>query len=313
MPGRMWLAAIVLGVLSIVLVATRAGDWFFLALDNAKTIYLTNDLLGSGDPQLTATFVTSCRLDESADLGNIAIGGQLDNGCHALASSKLACANGDFGEALDFYRLAENRCSREALLSEWGGQLTWAGGHHTEAIARWKQLPSSELYAVQLLDLVDRQDRETRRLLLEELVLPGVYKLSKPLIQKVSVQLGVIYAQEDSWSMALALFQDSVKLAPERPVLWVRLGQAYRQTGQYDASMEALQKAIALLEEDDPYNLGLAHEELSIVQQALGSRAQAIRSLESALHYFEQSDSVGENYLELRRQRLAKLISQDTP
>ncbi|HKV44005.1 MAG TPA: tetratricopeptide repeat protein [bacterium] len=83
------------------------------------------------------------------------------------------------------------------------------------------------------------------------------------------------YTKEKKWDLAIAAFQQAVRIEPKFVEAWNNLAHAYRKTKQYDNALEAYQQAVGL-KPDFPN----AHEYLARTYLAMGNKDGAMREYE---------------------------------
>lgn len=277
---------------------------------NLRNILVVRELVADGPMPRESAFVNHCQ-DPSAN-SHSEFGNEQDViGCLSLTYSKASCIDGNLTQSMVWFENARQSCHRYQHIREWAGLLAWAVGNRQQAADNWSQLPHSERYVANLVDLVDQQDFDTQRYLIETLILPGKQKLSLRQLEKVYAKLATTYAREEKWSEIVRLYQEAIQQAPKRTVRWIRLGNALRRDGQFTAAAEALEQAIDSLEGGDAFLLGWAYEELGIVYQKIGLREAAARSFSLAIHWFQLSSRVSDARLETIYLRLDKLIESN--
>ena len=112
--------------------------------------------------------------------------------------------------------------------------------------------------------------------------------LSSPLDAGAHLEYGVVLLDLQKDSLALAEFQQAIRLNPSLARAWDRLGFYYATRGRnYAQSEEALSKAVALEPDNPSYwtNLGNCHFESGDKKAALACwrRALALRPEDSVL------------------------------
>lgn len=86
---------------------------------------------------------------------------------------------------------------------------------------------------------------------------------------------GQSHAKKKNWNLAVAAFQQAVKIEPKFPEAWNNMGYCYRRLKQYDKALEAYRQALAL-KPDFAY----AHEYMGRTYLAMGNKDAAKREYE---------------------------------
>jgi tetratricopeptide (TPR) repeat protein len=83
------------------------------------------------------------------------------------------------------------------------------------------------------------------------------------------------YSKEQKWDLAIAAYQQAVRIDPKYVEAWNNLAHAYRKTTQYNKALDAYQQAVGL-KPDFPN----AHEYLARTYLAMGNKDGAMREYE---------------------------------
>jgi tetratricopeptide (TPR) repeat protein len=86
---------------------------------------------------------------------------------------------------------------------------------------------------------------------------------------------GQSHAKKKNWNLAVAAYQQAVKLEPKFPEAWNNMGYCYRRLKQYDKALEAYRQALAL-KPDFAY----AHEYTGRTYLGMGNKDAARREYE---------------------------------
>lgn len=86
---------------------------------------------------------------------------------------------------------------------------------------------------------------------------------------------GQSQAKKKNWNLAVAAFQQAVKVEPKFPEAWNNMGYCYRRLKQYDKALEAYRQALTL-KPDFAY----AHEYMGRTYLAMGNKDAAMREYE---------------------------------
>ena len=92
---------------------------------------------------------------------------------------------------------------------------------------------------------------------------------------KVFFDQGESYSKKKSWNLAVAAYQQAIKLQAKFPEAWNNMGYCYRQLKQYDKALEAYRQALGL-KPDFAY----AHEYTGRTYLAMGNKDAAMREYE---------------------------------
>ncbi len=83
------------------------------------------------------------------------------------------------------------------------------------------------------------------------------------------------YSKKKSWGLAVAAYQQAVKVEPKFPEAWNNMGYCYRRLKQYDKALDAYRQALTL-KPDFAY----AHEYTGRTYLAMGNKDAALREYE---------------------------------
>jgi tetratricopeptide (TPR) repeat protein len=86
---------------------------------------------------------------------------------------------------------------------------------------------------------------------------------------------GKAHAKKKSWDLAIAAYQQAVRLEPKFAEAWNNLGYCYRKAKQFDKALDAYKQAIAL-KPDFAY----PHEYAARTYLAMGNKDAAMREYE---------------------------------
>lgn len=86
---------------------------------------------------------------------------------------------------------------------------------------------------------------------------------------------GQSYSKKKNWALAIAAYQQAVKLEPKFPEAWNNMGYCYRRLKQYDKALDAYRQALTL-KPDFAY----AHEYTGRTYLAMGNKEAAMREYE---------------------------------
>ena len=86
---------------------------------------------------------------------------------------------------------------------------------------------------------------------------------------------GKAYAKQKSWNLAIAAYQQAVRLEPKFAEAWNNMGYCYRKTKQFDKALDAYKQAMSL-KPDFAY----PHEYAARTYLAMGNKDAAMREYE---------------------------------
>jgi tetratricopeptide (TPR) repeat protein len=92
---------------------------------------------------------------------------------------------------------------------------------------------------------------------------------------KIFFDQGESYSKKKSYSLAIAAYQQAIKLQPKFPEAWNNMGYCYRRLKQYDKALDAYRQALSL-KPDFAY----AHEYSGRTYLAMGNKDAALREYE---------------------------------
>ncbi len=86
---------------------------------------------------------------------------------------------------------------------------------------------------------------------------------------------GRAYSKKKSWDLAIAAYQQAVRIEPKFPEAWNNMGYCYRKVKQFDKALDAYKQAISL-KPDFSY----PHEYMARTYLAMGNKDSAMREYE---------------------------------
>jgi tetratricopeptide (TPR) repeat protein len=86
---------------------------------------------------------------------------------------------------------------------------------------------------------------------------------------------GKAHEKKKSWDLAIAAYQQAVRLEPKFAEAWNNMGYCHRKLKQYDKALEAYKQAITLKPD-----LSYPHEYMSRTYLAMGNKDSAMREYE---------------------------------
>ena len=86
---------------------------------------------------------------------------------------------------------------------------------------------------------------------------------------------GEAYSKKKSWDLAIAAYQQAVRIEPKFPEAWNNMGFCYRKVKQYDKALDAYKQAI-ILKPDFTY----PHEYMARTYLAMGNKDAAMKEYE---------------------------------
>jgi tetratricopeptide (TPR) repeat protein len=86
---------------------------------------------------------------------------------------------------------------------------------------------------------------------------------------------GEAYSKKKSWDLAIAAYQQAVRIEPKFAEAWNNMGYCYRKAKQFDKALDAYKQAITL-KPDFSY----PHEYMARTYLAMGNKDAAMREYE---------------------------------
>lgn len=218
-----------------------------LLKDNINLLMATQYVFSYQNVPDKSPFITACYASTDENITFLTSMYETGQACASLSFSRAACLAGGRARAEQWFDQARQSCDRQELLLAWGGLLAWTSGDRQEALDQWHSLPrGGAQYLAYLVDQVPSEDVTARRYLLEKGLLPQAHELGPAQIQKYYTLLASIYRQEGNWPQMASLYEEAVGLAPANAVLWIRLGDARRLTGDLVEARKAYETALGL-------------------------------------------------------------------
>jgi tetratricopeptide (TPR) repeat protein len=205
-------------------------------------------------------------------------------GCQFLWLSRIQAA-----QSLSSAQAALERgagCTRQSLVSAWGGELAWLLGDRRQAESWWRQLNTSQLLSWGY-SLLLSGDLEQGISLLALAVQRGAEHLSVDQKVEALSKLGFAYRLAGNWPEAIDAYESAYRLAPDDTEIVLGLAVSYRQSGQAEEAIRVLEGGL----DDLPplrydlvssfyVHLGLAYREIGDEDRAVKAFRQAITWLQ---------------------------------
>lgn len=200
------------------------------------------------------------------------------------ASQSLKSAKEAFGQAVD--------CTRQPLVVAWGGELAWLENDRQLARQWWQKISTEDLVNWGYALLLDERI-EQGKFLLELAVerdgahsgLPSQRFLTEPAATAAAdalFKLAHALRMGGEWSQAADWYETAHLMAPENTEYTFYLGMSYRQIGQPEKAVAALEEGLNNLPSSKPgfvsdyfVQLGLAYHESGSADKAIPAFQQA--------------------------------------
>jgi tetratricopeptide (TPR) repeat protein len=88
---------------------------------------------------------------------------------------------------------------------------------------------------------------------------------------KATVNLALMYDEQEKWAQALETFEQAAKLDPNNPDVWSHMGNTYYSQAQYAKAMELYRKALKMKPDATHalYSMGVAFADAGIFREAV--------------------------------------------
>jgi tetratricopeptide (TPR) repeat protein len=88
---------------------------------------------------------------------------------------------------------------------------------------------------------------------------------------KATVNLALMYDEQEKWTQALETFEQAAKLDPNNPDVWSHMGNTYYSQGQYGKATELYRKALKMKPDATHalYSMGVAFADAGIFREAV--------------------------------------------
>jgi tetratricopeptide (TPR) repeat protein len=215
-------------------------------------------------------------------------------GCVLLQEAQMACATGDLRKATRLLEQAAISCDRPVLLTVLAGDLEYAVGDMGAALDDWLSIEDGAevVYrrAHQLLS--EGRAGEAASILKMALQNERIAAFSDEAVGSMLELLGRLAMRQGDWSAVVLAYEQAIALKSIRREGYVFLGQAHRELGAYQSSLQALELGFRAASPEDPVFQAALLEQSGATLAAMGERTEAVSSYERALMLLESAQGV---------------------